>query len=185
MNAATGHFVSTGAIAEALKVQLQAVQVVIGTAPAAPAFQRIELFDSESLLEAFQLLTISEQRICIIVPMTDHFETDVKTRNLISLRITPFVLLISDRVMGNRTAALYGDAKTPGAFKLTALTIPFVTGQLIANPNGVVSYPTSSDVVIVKNEKEKQNLPGRAAVALELDCKGGWIEAALGPGITL
>ena len=178
MTAAAGHFADVGTIAVALKAQVQLVKLADA---ATPAFQRVELFDSESLLEAFQLLTISEQRICLIVPLAEHWQTEVQTRKLLTRRTVNFVLLISDRVLGKRTTALYGDGTTatPGAHKLTAFTLPLVTGQLINNPNGVVSAPTTADVVIVKNDKEKQNLPGRAAVAQELECKGGWIEAAL------
>jgi hypothetical protein len=59
--------------------------------------------------------------------------------------------------------------------------LPVVTGMLLAPPNGVTCEPINNSVIIVKNEKEKQNLPGRAAVALELHCKGGHLQAPLGP----
>ena len=184
MNAATGHFVSTGDIATALKTQVQAVKLADN---ATAAFQRVEMFDSESLLEAFQMLLISEQRICLIVPLTENWQTEVQTRKLITRRTVNFALIISDRIIGKRSTALYGDgtAATPGAHKLVAFTLPQVTGQLLPNPNGVVSTPKLADVMIVKNEKEKQDLPGRAAVMLELECKGGWIEAPLAAGVTL
>jgi hypothetical protein len=184
MTAATPHFVSTGDIATALKTQVQLVKLADNTTA---AFQRVELFDSESLLEAFKILTISEQRICLIVPLTEHWETETMTRKIITRKTVNVALLISDRVLGNRTTALYGDGTnaTPGAHKLVKFTLPLVIGQLLNNPNGVVSVPTSADVIIVKNEKEKQNLPGRSAVALELECQGGWIEAALAVGPTL
>ena len=48
-------------------------------------------------------------------------------------------------------------------------------------PNGVTCEPVNNSVLIVKNEKDKQNLPGRAAVALELHCRGGNLQAPLGP----
>ena len=50
---------------------------------------------------------------------------------------------------------------------------------------GVVVTPKEVTVLILKNEKEKQNLPGRAAVVLEVDCQGGWMETILGKGPTL
>ena len=148
MNAATSHLVSTGDIANALKAQVSLVKLADG---ATVAFQRVEMVDSESLLEAFQLLTISEQRICLIVPLVEHWKTECSVRKVLTRKTVNFVLLISDRVLGKRTTALYGDGSTgtPGAHKLVALTLPLVTGQLLNNPNGVISTPTMADVAAV------------------------------------
>lgn len=181
MNPATGHFASTSAIAAALQAQLQAVQL---PAAAGAAFQRVELFDSENLVEAFQVLLVSEQRIAIVVPLAAHWETECSQRKLLSRRVQPVAILISDRVLGTRTQALYGSANNQGAFNLSALAVPYVVGQLINNPAGVVSVPTSESSLVLK-QADKANLPGRAAVALELDCKGGWIETYLNTGVTL
>lgn len=182
MTPATAHLVSVGDIATALKAQVQSVKLADGTTA---AFQRVELFDSESLTDAFQQLLVSEQRICLIVPLAEHWETEIKFPKILARRTVPFALLISDRVLGKRNDALFGTANNPGAYKLEALTLPLVTGQLLANPNGVICVPTGSDVMIVKSEKEKSNHPGRAAIALELECKGGWIETKTGAGPTL
>lgn len=181
MNAATGHFVSTGAIATALQTQLQLVKLADN---ATAAFQRVELFDCENLVEAFQTLLVSEQRIAIIVPLGGHWQEESSQRKLLARRIQPVAILISDRVIGTRTQALYGGPNNPGAYALAALAVPLVSGQLLANPNGVISVPTHESVIVLKKD-EKQNLPGRAAVALELECKGGWLEAPLGAGPTL
>jgi len=181
MNPATANFASTAAIAMALQAQLQQVQLPNA---GGAAFQRVELFDSENLVEAFQVLLVSEQRIAVIVPLAAHWETECSQRKLLCRRVQPVAILISDRVIGTRTQALYGGVTNPGAFNLAALAVPFVAGQLINNPGGVVSVPTSESSMILK-QADKTNLPGRAAVALELDCKGGWIETYLNAGITL
>lgn len=180
MNPATGHFASTTAIASAMKAQLQTVKLPDNTA----AFQRVELFDSENLVEAFAMLLMSEQRIAIVVPLTARWEAESQQRKLLSRRVQPIAVLVSDRVIGTRQVALYGNDKNQGAFALAALAVPFLTGQLLPNPAGVISLPTSESVLNLKRE-DKQNLPGRSAVVLEFDCKGGWIEAPLGIGPTL
>lgn len=179
---ANAHFADTTAVALALQAQLQAVLLSDGKTP---AFQRVELFDSESLLDAFALLTISEQRMALVVPLNEHWETELKTPKLLTRRTQVFGVIMSDRVLGRRYDALYGNAQTPGAFGLQALALPKLAGQLIANPGGVVVTPKEVTVLILKNEKEKQNLPGRAAVVLEVDCQGGWMETILGKGPTL
>jgi hypothetical protein len=174
----------TTAITAALQAILSALQVTIGTNAPVAAFSRVELFDSESLLEAFQLLAISEQRICLVVTLDEHFQTTNRAQTLITTRELPVALLVSDRILGDRTTALYGDDTTPGAWGLLELVLPAVMGMLIAPApplSGVTSEPVNASVLIVKNQKEKQNLPGRAAVALELHCRGGNLQAALGP----
>ena len=181
MNAATNNRQPTTAILNQLVTQMQNLQVTIGAAAPVAAFDRVELFDSESLLDAFQLLTISEKRICLVVVLEEHFTTVNRGQTLISTRQLPVALLIGDRQMGSRVEALYGNANTPGAYGLVELALPAVTGMLIAPPNGVTCEPVSCSVLIVKNQKEKQNLPGRAAVALELHCTGGNLQANLGP----
>ena len=185
MNPATGHFASTAAIAAALQAQLKLVQAPgLNGGPAAAAFQRVELFDSENLVAAFMTLLISEQCIAIVVPLAAHWENECSQRKVLSRRVQPVAILISDRVLGTRTQALYGSASNQGAYNLSALAVPFVTGQLIANPAGVIAVPTSESVLVLKSQ-EREDLPGRAAVALEIDCKGGWIEAPLSAGPTL
>jgi len=181
MTPATGHFASTAAIAAALQAQLQTVQL---PANGGTAFQRVELFDSENLIEAFQVLLLSQQTIAIVVPLASHWQEELSQRKVLCRRVQPVAVLISDRVLGNRTAALFGSASNTGAFNLSALAVPAITGQLLPNPSGVICVPTGESSLVLK-QADKTNLPGRAVVALEVDCKGGWIEAALNTGPTL
>lgn len=179
MTPATNNRQPTTAILAELKARLTALKLADNVTP---AFSRVELFDCESLLEAFTLLTIADKRICVIVPTDETFERRPGDQIMVITRLLPVTLLISDRKLGNRTAALFGDGTDLGAYGLLELALPVVTGRLLENPNGVTSAPAHASVLIVKNEKEKQNLPGRAAVALELHCRGGSLQAQLGPG---
>lgn len=177
---------AAGIIAE-LTTQLAAVKLADDTTP---AFQRIERFDVESLTEAFRLLLISEQRVCVIVALDEQYESVLENRKLLVKRLQPIVLLISDRVLGDRDKALWGDpedASNPGAYALAALALPAVTGQLLAAAPGlgaVVSAPASASPIFLQDD-DQQNLPGRAAVALELHCRGGTLTAPLQAGSNL
>jgi hypothetical protein len=178
MNAAALHRRPTSAIVTALSTQITALQVTAPFTPGA-AFDRVELFDSEDLIAAFQYLLITQQRVCVIVPLTERHEALAQNMKLIVKRSLPVALLISDRVIGNRKTALWGDQKTPGAMGLMELVLPAVTGQLLANPSGVVSAPVSTSVMSVKDTNQK--LPNRITVVLELNCRGGRLEAATSP----
>ncbi len=183
MTPATPHFSTTAAILAALQEAVGAVQLPDAFAPPGPAFGSVQMFDSENLVEAFQYLLITEQRVCVIVPLDANWEAESKQQRLVTRRTLPVALLISDRVIGNRQTALIGDAKTPGAMGLKDLVVPAVTGQLIANPNGVISLPVHESVMAIKDTAKK--LPNRITIVLELNCRGGWLEAPLDRGITL
>jgi len=143
-----------------------------------PAFERVELFDSDQLPEAFTALLISEQRVCVVVPLDERFETVMDQRKLTVKRVLPVAILISDRVMGDRKAALWGDASTAGADALKELVLTAVTGLLLPNPGGVLCEPVNVTVMTVRDTEK--DMPGRVAVALEVNCRGGIIEAQLG-----
>jgi hypothetical protein len=176
MNPATSFYSTTAAILNALQASVQAVQFTPPGGAAQSAFGNVQLFDSENLAEAFQYLMIVEQRVCVIVPLDERIEIIASGQKLMVRRRRPVALLISDRVIGNRKTALWGDDKTPGAMGLMELTLPAVCGQLIDNPNGVVSEPSQVSMLTVNDVAKK--LPGRLAVVLELNCVGGRLEAA-------
>ena len=182
MNAAISNRVPTTTILSQIKTALAALQINIGGNPAT-AFARVEQFDNENLGEAFQRLFISEQRICLVVVLDEQFKKENNSQKMIITRTLPVTLLISDRQLGSRLDALYGNATTPGAFALMEAVLPIVTGMLIppaAPLSGVTCEPVNNTVIVIK-DNEKQNLPGRAAVALELHCLGGNLQANLGP----
>jgi hypothetical protein len=181
MNAPTLHLQPIGTIAAALQTAVKAAQMI---APFnGPAFGNVALFDSENLVAAFQYLLIVEQRVCVIVPLEERWENISKQGRLITKRVLPVMLLVSDRDIASRQVALYGDNTTPGAFALRDLVLAAVTGQLISNPSGVICEPASCCVMSVKDTEQK--LPNRITVGLEVNCRGGWIESQLDPGPTI
>jgi hypothetical protein len=181
MNPAASYRRPTSAIIAALKDIVTALQLPDGFTTPGPAFGQVVLFDKANLLEAFNFLLLSKQRVCVIVPMTETFETESKNMKLISRRQLPVSILVSDSVVGNRATAFLGDAKTPGASGLAELVLPAVVGQLLPNPSGVVSEPLNISVMDIKDSKEK--LPNRITVVIEITCRGGRLEAAANPVI--
>jgi hypothetical protein len=184
MNPATITRASVAAIVTQLVANIKAVQLPNN---AGAAFGEVKQFDEESLVEAFRYLHLVQSRVCVVIALDEKFVEKERSTKLLITRIVPICLLISDRVVGDRMKALYGDSTVNppiyGADALKELVLPMVTGTLLANPKVVVS-PESASVFVVK-DKMQQNLPGRSAIALELQCTGGTITANTGPGATL
>jgi len=172
----------TSAIINAIIAAVTAVQLPDA---GGVAFQRVAFFDSEKLVDAFKFLFITEQRVCVIVPLEERFETVVQQPQLTVKRTLPVMILVSDRVLGDaqRTIALLGSNAgpviTPGAQGLMELVLLAVTGLLLPNPGGVLATPQSSCVMTI-SDKDRATMPGRVAVAMEFHCQGGTLTAQLG-----
>lgn len=155
-----------------------------------PAFQSVKLFDTADLAAAMQELLLSQQRICLVIPDAERFESVLSgAHKLLVKRTLPVALLMSDRVLGDRQQALHGAPAAgdlpavAGAFALQEIALAAVTGRLLApggGLGGVLCQPVTATVLTVEDTKKK--LPGRACVELDLDCTGGTLEAATGPG---
>lgn len=152
-----------------------------------PAFQVIRIFDSDNLAAAFRELLLSQQRICIVIPVNVDFVPESEGELQLYRRELSVGLVISDRVIGNRIAALFGDPgseqgrrSNPGAYPLAELLAPAVIGELIENPGGLqVALQDLKQLTVNPDSKDEKlkNLPGRAAVVLQIVCRGGTIEA--------
>lgn len=157
---------------------------------AVKAFDSVVLFDSEDLVSAFKFLVVTEQRVAVVVPLQEDFTEVLPGQGNAGLkyqwtRAFPVLVICSDRVLGNREEALWGsdDGSEMGAVNLAELVLPAVAGQLLPNAvalSGVVASPRSSSVLVVKDTE--QDLPGRVAVGLEFECRGGTLESRLEKG---
>jgi hypothetical protein len=175
MTPATAYAKSTAAIVAALVSALEAVQW-----GGAAAFGAVRRFDSDDLERAFRELLLFQQRIALVIPMPESFESSITGSRLDTQRIRPFGVVLSDRVLGNRDESVWGGADTPGSYGLLEAALPAVVGQIISNPQGVISTPTNVQPITLADAERK--LPSRAAVLLELQCQGGWYKAALDVG---
>ncbi len=179
---ATSHRRATKEIVEALAAAAAGI-VLPGSNPPVKAFGRVELFDSEDVTEAFRFLTITDQRVCVIVPLDERFEPELAPGGLkfVWKRRLPVMALVSDRVMGDRRAALWGDGdKEIGAMGLAELCLPALSGLILEGVNKVIAEPQSMSPMSVKNTE--RDLPGRVTVGLEFECRGGWLETRLEKG---
>ena len=181
---ATNNRRSTTEVLTALKTALEVARWTPEGGSPTVAFQKVKLFDLAQLDDAFSELLMSEQRVCLLVPDAERFESALQgsTRLLIK-RTLPVALLISDRVVADRQAALHGMVGTgsmpavAGAFPLQEIALAAVTGQLLPTPRGVVCKPVTATVLDVQDTKKK--MPGRACVELDVECTGGTLDALI------
>lgn len=181
----------TGEIVNAIVALVSALVMPGQDDPDVKAFEKVVLFDTQDLAEAFQFLTLVEQRVCLVVPLDEQFEESLPAIGGVALkylwkRRLPVVVICSDRVLGDRTAAWWGSDSEEGAYALAESVLPAVTGQLLPNQagpaggSGVLCAPKSISKALVKSDDK--DLTGRAAAMVELECTGGVLEARLEKG---
>lgn len=158
------------AISTAIVDALRASQWNDGT-----AFEVVERFDSTEIERAFsQILVAHRSRVAFVVLYGESWESPNPGLLRQSLRSTRVALLISDRVLGDRSAAIFGGPSNPGCLALKDVAIAAVCGPLISNPAGCDVQPVSVDLMFVERvEESSTKLPGRAACLVELVVSGG------------
>jgi hypothetical protein len=170
-------------VIDALKTKLEALTWTPVTPPAAPAqalFSRVEFFDAEDLLEALRTLVANADRVALVIFAGERWEEPSEGAMVVDRRTQQFVILLSDRVLGNRQNAMLGTATHPGTLAIKDLVYGAVCGVLLANPNGVLVRPVAGDSTLVKDVKTQ--LPGRSAYSVTIDCVGGYIATDVSPG---
>jgi hypothetical protein len=175
---------SVGEILAAVKAALVAAQWTPPDSDPTAAFQDVKLFDVADLVAAFEELMASKQRVAFIIADSEQFQTATDGLKVIMTRRQPVAILISDRVIGNRVTALYGDltANPPvlGAEGLKEIALAAITGELIAAADGMEAvHCTPIESEAGRSEDVKKKTPGRSYVELDMICTGGTLEADL------
>ena len=148
------------------------------------AFEVVARFDSTEIERAFsELLVAHRNRVAFVVVSGESWDTEQVGSLRHARRTTRMTLLVSDRVLGNRGAAIFGGPSNPGCLALKDAAMAAVCGPLIANPAGCDVQPVSADLLFVERvEDSGSKLPGRAACLVELLAYGGMLHFSRSKG---
>ncbi len=174
-------------VLDALKAKIEALQWVPAAGAAEAAFQKVALFDMSDLETALQELLIFDGRVCVIVLVSEQFENGAGGGlKLIMRQLRHVSLLIADRDYGNRQNALTGSETSPGVLALKDLVLSgqvlgLLTSGAPAVSLGITVTPTQGAFVRLVDQT-RENLAGRLCWEQDLELRGGYLEALLGPG---
>lgn len=157
-------------ILNAIKARLEGVQWTPSGGSSESAFGEVHLFDSTDIVAAFAQLILSKSRVALVIYTGGRWDPMGATGSVGVRRVPHVTVVCSDRVLGNKTEALFGGASNPGAIALMELAAVALNGRLIADPP-CDSRPTEDDMLSVEDTRTKQ--PGRFAALLELEITGG------------
>ncbi len=159
-------------ILNAIKGRLEEVQWTPPGGSPESAFGEVRLFDSTELVEAFAQLILSKSRVALVIYTGGRWSPMGAMGSVGVRRIADVTVVCSDRVLGNKTEALFGSQSNPGAIALMELAAVALNARLISDPP-CDSRPTGDDMLSLKDARTTQ--PGRFAALLELEITGGLI----------
>jgi hypothetical protein len=164
---------STAEIADAL------VQILSGISwQGESAFGVVARYDATRLPEAFgELRMATHPRVALVIWTGERWEADpnfIKRQRRTNL----FTLVISDRVLGDRTgAAMWGQQGThPGAAALKDLVLPLIVARLLANPDPADCVVTAVEPLPLMDEQDSAAAVDRVAITIDLEILSGWID---------
>jgi hypothetical protein len=140
------------------------------------AFSKIEFYDAEDLGSAFEELRIYGDRICLIIPSGDDWESEELNGALISKPKRQFLLLISDRNPAGRMKGLTGDGTRPGVLTLKDLTVIGLSGLLTIGNTSLKCAPGRGDIMELAWKEDAR----RICWAQEFELTGGIMKCRIG-----
>lgn len=148
----------------------------------APAFGLVARYDQPDLTLALEELQSAADRVCLVLYEGDRYDTELRGRHLHMRRVAQVSLLLVDRHLTQRPAAVFGGVGNPGVValkdQLMGLGFPLVdTGSDVAPTlpglllPGIYVKPMSATSWSL--EDRTGTLAGRGAWRVRLELIGG------------
>jgi hypothetical protein len=162
-------FISTLELLGRVKARLVAMEASAGV----PLFDKVEFYAQPNIVKALEELRLFKQKICLIVPSGDDYESEFAGVDVRSEVTREFVLLFSDRDYGKRQDASTGDEKRVGVIAMKDAIEENLLGQnLDYNPRMIRLRPMTGEAVLL-SDKDKDRLTGREAWSMTWQASGG------------
>lgn len=140
-----------------------------------PAFEQVKLYDALDFPSAMEDLTVQKGRVALVFAGDERWET-MNTTNPeltpVQRRRTSVTVAVSDRVVGDRTAAIWGDDTHPGCRLLADIAAAACRGPLFNAEPWAAGYQTTTTRHDISAD---EHMPGRAALAVEFEVYTKWL----------
>jgi hypothetical protein len=141
--------------------------------PAAAAFTSdgVKYFTRESLSAAMEELLVFEDRACFLVPGGTDYRNERAGAVLKTRKSEEMVLLVTDRVYGDRQASAEGNEDTMGVWALADALEDLLTGHRLGLEGVLVEVAAGEPFTLASEERE--DLAGRECWALTVKVSAG------------
>jgi hypothetical protein len=90
-------------------------------------FERVEISSQQDLETSIKRLRVSQDRVCLIVPVHNDYRNVLKGNSLSSQRSTAFMLLITDRDVTSGVGTMAPNTFSPGLLALQDMSVKALT----------------------------------------------------------
>jgi len=183
----TSFLIRTVPILEAIKSRLEEMTWTPTGGGAVLAFGQVIIFDLKDLASALRELLAVEDRVALIVYEGDRWDNEANGQSLTSTLTREVTVIVSDRQLGDRSAATLGSTENPGAYALADLVIESLHGPLtlrLVDAAGAARgrawmQPLDGQPLLIEGQLRDQ-LVGRAAKVVRIEVRSGVIQSDIG-----
>lgn len=139
------------------------------------AFAQVKGYDALDFPAAMDELVATKGRVALVIIGDDTWETmdrTVHAPGVVMRRRTAVTVMVSERKIGDRQAAIRGDERHPGVWKLADLAAWACSGSLFTDgvqATCVVGKSARADLA------EDATQEGRVAVAMDCEVVSDWL----------
>ncbi len=157
-------------------------EALLSSKPADPKlFEQVQFHANKNFAQALQDMRVIRDRLALIVPLGDDYDTSFPGSVMKSARTTEFMIMIADKDMSD-SGQLSPSRNTPGILAMKDLTVHLLTKDPFAiGPRAVVIEPVAGAIVALEWKDEK-NAPtvGRECWNQGFRAQAGFINTPFG-----
>lgn len=174
-------FISTSTVFNAIKTVLEAMTFPTGSVLEGEAvFERVDVYDIPRLETALQDLLNFKDRICLIVPRSETFNSETTGSMLVVRKRQQFLLILSDKDYAPGKGSYFGSATQPGVLAMKDLVIEALLGASLDIAHVVLSPIDGESLRVAESEQRLQQ--SREGYRLTFDTPMGHIKTPLQRG---
>jgi hypothetical protein len=133
---------------------------VLSENPSSPKlFEKIAFYPDRNIARALADLRLSQDRIALIVPQGDTYETERKGEIASSDRTTEFMIIMADRDLSIDAKQMTPSTRTPGILNIKDLTVQLLVSKSFVVEKQVIYFAPSAGALIPIGWQEDNKAP--------------------------
>jgi hypothetical protein len=151
----------SGALAAARYEQSSPAEpAVLSTNPADPKlFDKVAFYPERNIARAFADLRIVGDRVALIIPQGDTYETERQGQIASADRTTEFMIIMADKDLSIDAKQMAPSARTPGILNLKDLTVQLLIEKSFVIEKQIVYFAPSAGALIPIGWQEDNKAP--------------------------
>lgn len=129
---------------------------------AIPFFEKVSFYPESNLGRALLDLRAPQNRICLIIPQGDTYETGKRGEIAQAVRTTEFMLIIATRDLSIDASQLRPTRQSPGILNLKDLAVELLTKESFVIEDRVIWFAPSAGAVVQIDWKDDSDRPLKA-----------------------